>query len=276
MTSTILRAIALAAISFVIAVFPGGIWTGLLIANLRSNPNTPWAVGVMAVLLWLMWKYLEGTGPPRHTSAARHRLLRANPISAPLFGWAMLAGILGIIALAGVWIVLVDLVRLPARALPDFSKYPVFTSATVIVMACLVSSLPEEAAFRGYFQGFLEQKFSGPLAIATAAVVLLPAHCLTQGFVWPVAIFYLLVDLILGTIAYLTKSILPGIAVHFLGLLVFFTLVWRYDAARALANEGGTKPWIWIHVAQIGVCGILALLAFWRLELIARGNRTAP
>jgi CAAX amino terminal protease family. len=270
MTSTILRAIGLAVISFLLAVFPGGLWTGLLIANLRTNPNIPWAVAAMGFLLWLMWKYLNGVGPPHSTSESRRRLLRANPMSAPLFGWATLAGILGVIALAGLWIVLLDSVRFTPRALPDFSKYPLFTTVTVILMACLVSSLPEEAAFRGYFQSFLEGKLSGPFAIIIAAIALAPAHCLTQGFVWPVVLFYFLVDSMLGTIAYLTKSVLPGIAVHFVGLLVFFTLIWRYDATRLLAGGGGAKTWFWIHVAQTVICGALALFAFCRLKYIGR------
>jgi len=266
LTFTILRAIGLAAVSFLIAVLPGGVWTGLLIANLRIDPKIPWAVAAMGFLLWLLCKYLNGSGPPRSTSASRRRMLRANPVSAPLFAWAMLAGIFGVIALAGVWIVLLDLVRLPPRALPDFSKYPLFTATTVILMACLVSSIPEEAAFRGYFQSFLEKKLSGPLAIVMAAVAVAPAHCLTQGFLWPVVLFYFLVDSMLGAIAYLTKSILPGIAVHFIGLLVFFTLIWPYDATRVLISEGGVKKWFWIHVVQIVICGLLGLLAFWRLK----------
>jgi membrane protease YdiL (CAAX protease family) len=276
MTTTILRAIGLGVISFLIAVFPGGVWTGLLIANLRTSPKIPWAVAAMGFLLWLICRYLNGVGPPRSTSATRHRLLRANPVSAPLFAWAMLAGISGIIALAGLWIVLLDLVRLPPHVLPDFSKYPLFTAATVILMACLVSSLPEEAAFRGYFQSFLEGKLSGPLAIGIAALAMTPAHCLTQGFLWPIALFYFLVDSMLGTIAYLTKSILPGIAVHFIGLLVFFTLIWPYDATRVFISEGGAKRWFWIHVAQIVICGVLGLLAFWRLKLQVQREPTRP
>ena len=267
------RAIGLGAVSFLIAVFPGGVWTGLLIANLRTNPKIPWAVVAMGLLLWLMCRYLNGGGPPRTTTATRHRLLRAAPVSAPLFGWAMFAGIFGIIALAALWIVLLDLVRLPPHVLPDFSKYPLFTSATVILMACLVSSLPEEAGFRGYFQSFLEEKLSGPLAIVIGAIALAPAHCLTQGFLWPVALFYFLVDSMLGTMAYLTKSILPGIAVHFIGLLIFFTWIWPYDATRVLISEGGANRWFWIHVAQVVICGGVALVAFWKLSFPRLPNR---
>ena len=261
-----LRAVGLAVISFLIAVFPGGMWTVLLIANLRTNSALPWAVAAMGLLLWAMWQYLDGHGPPRSTSEKRHRLLRAAPVSAPRFAYAVFAGIFGIIALGGLWIVLMQLVRFPAHVLPDFSKYPLFTVTTVVAMACLVSSLPEEAAFRGYFQNFLEQKLSGANAIILSSVVMAPAHCLTQGFVWPVLLFYFLVDSMLGTMAYLTKSILPGIVVHFVGLLVFFTLIWPYDATRVLVNEGGSERWFWIHVAQIIICGTLAVVTFYRLR----------
>jgi membrane protease YdiL (CAAX protease family) len=261
-----LCAVGLAVISFLIAVLPGGVWAVLLSANLRTNSTVPWAVAAMGLLLWAMWQYLDGHGPPRGTSEKRHRLLRAAPLSAPMFAYAVLAGIFGVIALGGLWIVLLELVRLPAHVLPDFSRYPLFTVTTVVAMACFVSSLPEEAGFRGYFQNFLEQKISGANAIIISSVVIAPAHCLTQGFVWPVLLFYLLVDSMLGTMAYLTKSILPGIAVHFIGLLVFFTLIWPYDATRVLISEGAARSWFWIHFAQIIICGTLAVATFFRLR----------
>jgi len=248
----------------------------LLITNLRTNANFPWAVAVMGILLWLMWRYLDGRGPPLRTSETRHRLLRAGRVSRPVFGWAMLGGLFSVTALAGLWSVLLALVRFPTRFPLDFSKYPSITVAAVIVMACLVSSLPEEAAFRGYFQSFLEQKWSGPFAIGIAAVAMTPAHCLTQGFLWPVMLFYFLVDSMLGTVAYLTKSILPGIAVHFIGLFIFFTLIWPHDATRVLIREDGATRWFWIHVAQIVICGVLGILAFWRLKFAVERDAQRP
>jgi membrane protease YdiL (CAAX protease family) len=267
MRFTILRAISLGIVALLTAIFPGGVWTMLLIVNLRTTPQIPWSVALMALLLWALWRYLDGSGPPQSSSESRHRLLRAKPVSWRVFGWAFIGGIFGTVALAGFWIVLLQVVRTPTRTLPDFSKYPLFTIATVIVMACLVSSLPEEAAFRGYFQDFLERKLSGPTAIIISAFVMTPAHCLTQGFFWPVILFYLLVDSMLGTMAYLTKSILPGIAVHFLGLLLFFTAIWPYDSSRHAIVSVTTSLWFWIHVVQFVICGGLALVAFRRLNL---------
>jgi membrane protease YdiL (CAAX protease family) len=270
MPSTILRTIALGILALVIALFPGGVWTGLLIANLRLSPSTPWAVLVMGVLLWALWRYLGGWGPPRANSETRHRLLRARAVPPPVFGWAIVAGLLSIVALAGFWIVLLQLVKVPLHNLPDFSKYPLQTVVAVIATACVVSSVPEEAGFRGYLQSFLEQRLPAAGAILLSSLVLAPGHCATQGFVWPVVLFYFLVDSMLGTMAYLTKSILPSVVVHFIGLLIFFTLVWPHDGTRPFVRDAGPGCWFWVHLAQFMVCGLLALVSFRRLTRVTR------
>jgi hypothetical protein len=143
----------------------------------------------------------------------------------------------------------------------------------VLVMASLVSSLAEEVGFRGYFQGILEHQVSGPLAIVIAALVIAPAHGLTQGFVWPVLLWYFFVDVMLGAMAYLTKSILPGIVVHSLGLLLFFTLVWPQDTQRRLVWETGANSGFWLTVAQALAFSPLAILAFSQLARVCKRAR---
>ena len=109
--------------AFFLTVFAGGIWTLLLISNVATSPAIPWSVVVMAFLLWLMWQYLGGKWGPRSTSQARRRYLRARPLSVEVFAWAFVAGALSIVALVGYWIVLHQLVKLPARVLQNFSGY---------------------------------------------------------------------------------------------------------------------------------------------------------
>ena len=257
-------------LALVLTAAVGGIWTTLLVANLAISPAIPWAVAVMALLLWLMWQYLDGRWWPRSTSGARHRALRAKPVSGQTLAWAVIAGMLSIVALAGLWFVLFQLARIPAtRTLVDYSRYPLLSVALLLIMASLVSALPEEASFRGYFQGSLEQRLSGPVAILIVALVMAPEHALTQGFVWPTLVFYLFVDVMLGAMAYLTGSILPGIVVHSIGLLIFFTLVWPGDMIRRLVGVGSADAWFWIHLAQVAVFAALALLAFRRLARYA-------
>jgi len=258
------------ALAFVLTVVAGGVWTVLLISNVATSPAIPWAVVVMALLLWLMWQYLGGKWGPQSTSEARRRYLRARPLSGQVFAWALVAGLLSIVALVGFWIVLFQLVKIPARVLQNFSGYPLLTVTLVLVMAALVSSLAEEVGFRGYFQGMLEQQVSGPVAIVIAALLIAPAHGLTQGFVWPILLWYFFADVMFGAMAYFTKSILPGIVVHSIGLLIFFTLVWSYDAQRRLVWETGANTGFWIAAAQAIIFTVLALLAFSQLASVTR------
>ena len=252
-------------LALLLTLVVGGAWTALLIGDLAISPAIPWAVPVMAFLLWLMWRYLGGAWWPESSSAVRRRALRARPVDGIVMTWALAAGVLSIVSLAGLWIVLFQLANLPTeRVLLDSSRYPV-TIGLVLVMASVVSSVPEEAGFRGYFQGALERRVSGPGAILITAAVMAPEHALTQGFLWPTLLFYACVDIMLGTMAYLTNSILPGIVVHFIGLVTFFTLVWPGDALRQLVGRGGPQIWFSIHIGQVVIFGMLAAIAFLKL-----------
>ena len=130
-----LNIIGFGLLAFAITILAGGIWSALLVANLRSSPAVPWSVLAMALLLWLMWRYLAGKGWPRSTSDARRHYLRANRRSARTYLWSFAAGVLSVIALAGYWIVLFRLVKMPPNALPSMSSYPRMTVALMIVMA---------------------------------------------------------------------------------------------------------------------------------------------
>lgn len=257
--------ISFALLAFAITTLAGGIWSALLIINLQSTPAVPWSVPAMALLLWLAWNYLGGKGWPRSTSEARRHYLRANPNPVRVYLWAWIAGGFAVIGLAGYWIALFQLVKMPPNALSDVSAYPRFTVGLMILMGSLVAPLMEEAGFRGYFQVALERQLRAPLAIAISSLIFALAHGPTQGFLWPKLFFYFLVGVTFGATAYLTNSILPAIPVHFVGLLIFFTLIWPQDAARPLVADTGPDRWFWIHIAQAILFTILSLWAFRRL-----------
>jgi hypothetical protein len=170
---------------------------------------------------------------------------------------------------------LLGLVKVHGNILPDFSQYPILTVALVIGMASLVASAAEEAGFRGYLQGILERKVGGPLAVLISAVVMEPGHGMTQGFAWPTMLFYLVVDVMFGTAAFLTNSILPSVVIHAVGLVVFFSLIWPNDPTRHLVEDSGTGQWFWLHVAQTIVFGVLAILGFIHLARVTKPVRAS-
>jgi membrane protease YdiL (CAAX protease family) len=255
-------------LAFAITVLAGGIWSTLLVANLRSSPAIPWSVPVMAILLWLMWSYLGGKGWPRSTSAVRRHYLRANRRSARTYLWSFAAGVLSVVALAGYWIVLFRLVKMPPNALPDMSSYPRMTVVLMVLMGSLVAPFMEEAGFRGYFQVALEREFRGSVAVIVSSLGFALAH-FAHGILWPKLLVYFLVGVAFGATAYLTNSTLPAILPHMIGDLTFFTLVWPYDAARRLVSDSGTDNWFWIHVVQVIVFTALTVLAFQQLARVS-------
>lgn len=270
----VLTVVWAAILAVLIAMIGQGVWTTLIVTNLRTSPAIPWAVVVMAPLIWLMWQYLSGKWWPRNTSEARRRHLRANMVSGPVFAWALVAGGFSMGALAGCWIVMTQLVRMPANVLPDMSMYPWLTTALMVLMGSLLGPLLEQAGFWGYCQSILERKFPGPVAIviSSALFALLP-HPPPDAVLWPKLVFYGLTGVTFGVTAYLTNSILPGITIHIAGDLTFFTLVWPYDTTRPLVGEDGADAWFWIHAAQAIVLTALAIVAFCRLARTAKRGR---
>jgi membrane protease YdiL (CAAX protease family) len=259
--------IKLGLFALALTIVTGAVWSVLLLVNFRTTPAVPWAAVAMALLLWLAWRALSST--PK-----RRARLRATRVPAPVFAWALVAGLLSIVALVGLWIVLMQLVHVHGNVLPDFSRFPIYTVVLIIGMASIATAVAEEAGFRGYFQGAMEPRFGPRIAIFIAALIMEPGHGLTQGlFDVTTIMFYYCVDIMLGSIAYLTKSIVPGIVVHAIGLAVFFSLVWPFDSTRRFVPADGADLEFWLHVAQLVLAGALALIAFRRLAQITAAQR---
>lgn len=264
------------AFAILMTALVSGIWAGLLGANLAASPAVPWAAAAMALVIWGLWAYLGGRFGPRGTQAARRRLLRSEALPAQVTVWAVAAGVLWVVALAGFWIVLHRLAPSHGNPQADFSKLPPVTVSLSLAMAAISGAVSEEAGFRGYFQGALERRGLGAFAILVAALVMAPIHALTQGFVWQTMVFYLLVDAMLGALAFVTGSIRPGVVVHAIGLFVFFALVWPNDAHRRLIPASGADRAFWISLAQTVVFAGLGAAAFVRLLRVVHARGTAP
>jgi membrane protease YdiL (CAAX protease family) len=270
------RSIAVAGLAGCAIAAVGSVtWGALLIANLRTSPDLPWSMPATAVVLWLMYWYLNGHGWPQGTAELRRRLLRARPVPPRVFAAAGMAGLLSLVSLAGLWIVLVNLTGAGGNpTAPEISAYPALLAAIGILVASLVASLSEEAGFRGYCQVILERQMSGPWAVVFSSAVFALWHGPTQGFlVWKL-LFFFLVGVSFGSIAYLTASVLPAIPVHAVGDILFFTLIWPYDAGRAFVWIDGTDAWFWIHAIQAVVFAALAVTAYRHLANMrsARGG----
>jgi membrane protease YdiL (CAAX protease family) len=261
-TGTISAIFWTALFALVLTFVVSGTWAALLLTNLKRSPGIPWAAVVMALVLWAIWSFLQGQWGPAKSREARRSYLRAEPLAWPVAIWAVIAGVLWIIFLAGFWIVMHQLVAAQSNPLPDFSKLSPVMVIVSLLMASISGAVSEEAGFRGFFQGALERRDLGIAAILICSLVMAPIHALSQGFVWPTILFYLLVDGMLGAMVFITGSIRPGIVVHAIGLFTFFYAVWPHDKERHLIGGAGADGWFWIHAAQAVVFGILSVVVF--------------
>jgi membrane protease YdiL (CAAX protease family) len=254
------------------------VWSVLVVANLSTTPRFPWAVGAMALVLWILWRYLHGWGWPRSNAELRRSYMRANSVSPKVFSLAVISGAAGVVAMAALWIVTERLMTMP-HELPDMSAYPTYVVIPMLVMASLVAPICEEAGFRGYTQVPLERRYGPGTAILISSIFFALAH-VTHGLFPPQLFLYFLFGLLCGVPAYLTNSILPGIVIHIFADLTFFFLVWPGDATRVPVSESGVDFWLGTHVVQFVGFGMLAaigfrILAYWRRDDNV-GSRARP
>ena len=258
-----IRNIAFVAGAILATLLAQGIWSALVALNLAATPAVPWSVVFAGGLLFFGWRFATGATGPESSRAARRRYARAGALQRSRLAVALVAGALALGALIALWLVLTTVWPIPARQL-DLSAYPALTVAAVLVMASIVGAVTEELGLRGYVLLKLEELMPAPFAIVVAAFLIAPGHALTQGFLPVVFLWYLVADATFGALAYLSGSIVPVIAVHAVGLLLFFSIVWPADAARATAATA------WPAAGACAVLTLLATLAFARLGAAAK------
>lgn len=270
-----LRAVAWAAVlALVVGGFFSLAWGALIIADAITTPAIPWSVAVMAIVLVVALLYLGGRWGPTSTADWRRAHLRARLVPGRVLGWALLAGALALVALVGLWVVLVELTKVGGNpTIPSSHQVPPLALGLILVMGSFVSSLSEEAAFRGYAQVTLERVMGGVGAVAISSLYFMLWHGPTQGFQWSKLLFYFFVGVVFGAIAFLTKSTVPAWPIHLAGDLIFFFLIWPQDATRRYIFRDGADVWFWVYTAATVVFTALAILAFRRLAFAARARQ---
>jgi membrane protease YdiL (CAAX protease family) len=233
----------------------------LIQMNLEVMTMVPWSVVPGVVYLCMMWWYLGGSGSPASTKQGRRALLRAHPISPSLKGPAWLASaILGVLVSAFVVISYairsLELADLgPVRAILDASP---FTALGLIALVAGMSGLIEEAAFRGYMQVTLEERYHPAIAIVIVALMFALVHPQPPLFV----VIFMVGAAGWGVVARLAGSIVPIVIIHTLVDLAFLTC--------AYFNQDAITSLLALNVFETGLTPIIAIwMGIWTVATIA-------
>ena len=247
----------------------------LFAANLRIYPDVPWAVPLTALYIWFFWQYLEGSGPPDSTSVQRRTSLSARGLSLRTWGWALVAGGLGIVTLVLGLQVINRVILLPSQAFPNLENVPASTVMALLLMAAPVAGIVEEAAFRGYMQGPIERRHGFVVAILITGTMFGIAHLDFTLILWA---YYVAVAALYGTVTSITGSILPAVVLHTSGNMYSNFDLWRHGQAEWQARPGPTTLiWqngpdgsFWMSNVALVVVGAIMVWAFVRLKRSAK------
>ncbi len=255
-------------------------WAWLVGMNLKHGSSVPWAVPPTALYLWLFWRWTNGHGPPRALSGARRDLTRARRLPDEVWGAALLAGLVGLVAMLFLQGVLGRLVALPQQRDLDVTKYPLPTVAAWALMSAAVAGIVEETSFRGWMQGPIERRHGPLVAILATGTLFAFAHFSHPEVGLALLPFYLAVAAVYGMLAYLTKSILPGLVLHAggnvfsaLGLFAGGRSEWEGIGGPAkLVTETGPDAAFWLSVALALGAVLAAVFAYAQLARVVRAS----
>ena len=255
-------------------------WAALLAPlNLRVLTIVPWAAVPMAAYLWLYWRYISGAIGSRETTAWRREQLRANPVSSDVWANSLLSGLMGFAALLSFVSVMGRTVTVPASPpLAPPAGMPAVTMFLLVVMGSVVAGVTEEAAFRGYMQTPLEQRFGLAVAIVINGAVFGLLHFANHpDQVLTMLPYYIAVSAVYGGITFAANSILPALVLHAGGdiwsltrLWVTGTPEWQVGAPRRLIWETGVDGAFLIAFAALV---IFSMLTWWLCSHTARLTR---
>lgn len=256
-------------------------WATLVSANIKHQPALPWAVPIMAVYLWLFWRYVRGEGWPQSTAAARRASSRANGLPADLWGPALLAGVLGLVSVLLLQGVLSRLVALPQQRDLDVSQYPALTVLLWVLMSAVVAGVVEETAFRGYVQTPIERRHGPVIAILVTGSLFGLIHFTHPEVTLVLLPYYMAVAAVYGALAHLTDSTLPSMVLHGGGnVFSAFDLFtrgrseWQLSATPTpLIWKAGPDAAFLANAAALLIVGAAAVWAYTELSRAARATR---
>jgi hypothetical protein len=196
-----------------------------------------------------------------------------------VWGPALLAGALGLLAVLLLQGVLGRLVSLPQQRDMDVSRYPAATVLLWALMSAVVAGVVEETSFRGYMQRPIEQRYGPIVAIVVTGIAFGLGHFIHSEVTLILLPYYLTVAAVYGALAHLTDSTLPGMALHVggnvfsaAGLFLGGHSEWQLSSpSKALIREAGPDASFWVTVVALLLVGAAAVWAYFILSRVAHG-----
>jgi membrane protease YdiL (CAAX protease family) len=254
-----------------LALTAANVWPALLLSL-----DVPLASIAEAAFLALFLWWASGGGPPRAMRTARSNAFR-GALQPAQWVWGLVAALAFATTIHAAIVLLFRLVPFPIGAFREGYDLSFIPSRRLQWLAVVVSAtsaaICEETGFRGYMQQPIEGRHGAPAAIFVSSLLFMLVH-LTKG--WAVMGLVPIVfgaGVLLGFLAWSSRSLIPGMIGHTLMDIGLFGYWWTGIAgtftARPIGETGLDRSFL-VTCATLTTAFIVVTLAIWRFRRMAK------
>jgi membrane protease YdiL (CAAX protease family) len=194
-----------------------GVQSWSLLAMIGLRLGVAWIPLVAApVLLAVYWIFFSGRLFWPATKATRRESFRETVLSSATWIWGLAGALLFVVAFQSAVFTVFRLFSYPAEQFlpPGYvAQIPTAFLWPFVVMASLVAGICEETGFRGYMQRPLEARYGPAAAISITSLLFIAVH-LDQAWIGALFVPGLFASVMLGVLAYASRSLIPSMIGH--------------------------------------------------------------
>jgi membrane protease YdiL (CAAX protease family) len=252
---------------FLVSTSGIAIWSLIL-----SRFRPPWSILPMTFALWAYWKFFSGSWGTEKSKETKREYFRGVKLNPSVWKWALVGTITFVIIVQASFVITFRITEFPvAKFTADYKmldRMPLWVAWAILIMSSVVAGICEETGYRGYLQVPLEKKYGPAIAIIISSVVFTSIH-LSKSWASPILPHIFFASVLLGILAYKSRSLVPGIIGHSI-LDIFDYSVWWTDLTGGFKKQTIFKTGIDLNFSIWVLVFVIALFVFFRA--IARLN----
>jgi len=229
----------------------------------------PWSILPMTGGLCAFYQYFSGKWKVGASGRFRQNAFRSTSLTRATWKWGIAAALLFVVVVQASFVVTFRLIDFPHAAFTaDYKAFDHMRPAVawlMLIMSSVVAGICEEAGFRGFLQAPLEKKYGAATAIVITSIIFMAIH-LSHTWARPIAPHIFFASVLLGILAWRTRSLLPGIIGHSI-LDVFDYSVWWTDLTGLFHQQTIFRTGMDLHFIVWTLILLLGLFGFSRVMI---------
>jgi membrane protease YdiL (CAAX protease family) len=227
------------------------------------------AVAEAAFLLSFLW-WVGGGGPPDSTKSDRAASFRRGKLSVMRWVWGLFAALFFAVTVHASIVLLFRFVPFPLAAFRsgyDLSFiHSQFLKWAAIVVSAISAGICEETGFRGYMQHPIERRYGASPAILISSLFFMSLHLVKAWAILGMIPIVFGAGVLLGLLAWSTRSLLPGMIGHVVMDIGLFGYWWTGIAgdfsAQTISQTGMDRPFFMASFTFVVSLGIVVFAIF--------------